>query len=356
VSERRIANIVSVATALPPHRIPQEEARKFAARIFGRAHEDIQRRLSIFENARIRSRYLCVPKEWFESEKSFSEKNETYIQWACRLGEEAAGKCLSSAGVRPNEVDLLLFVSTTGLATPSIDARLINLLGMSPHTRRSPIWGLGCAGGAAGLSQAYHHILGNPKAKVLVVAVELCGLTFLHGDLSLSNLTATALFADGAAAVLVAGPETGLGGVEILSTRSTLWPDSYEVMGWNLQSEGLQVVFAKSIPDIIRRLLRPDVEAFLDSQGLTLSEISHFIPHPGGAKVMDAYQEVFHLPPEGLRHATGVLRDFGNMSSPTVLFVLERALKEKNGSSSKSYGLLTAVGPGFSAENLLLRI
>ncbi len=349
-----MARIVSVATAVPPHRIRQEEAREFAANLFQRAYPDIQRRLSIFEHARIRSRYLCVPKEWFSSEKSFLEKNSTYIEWACRLGEEAARKCLDAAGVNSGGVDYLLFVSTTGLATPSIDARLINSLGMSPHTRRSPVWGLGCAGGAAGLSQAFHYVQGNLKAKVLLVAVELCGLTFHFGDLSLSNLTATALFGDGAAAVLVAGEDAGLDGINILGTQSMLWPDSYEVMGWNFMNEGMQVVFAKSIPDIIRRFVRKNVEEFLEKKNLALSDIAHFILHPGGAKVLDAYQDVLGLTPIQLKHSAEVLAEYGNMSSPTVLFVLDRFLRERNGPSG-SYGLLTAVGPGFSSENVLLR-
>jgi alkylresorcinol/alkylpyrone synthase len=350
-----MARIASLATVVPPHRIAQEEAREFAARSFHRAYPDIQRRLGIFENARIKSRYFCMPREWFSSEKTFLEKNTAYIEWACRLGEEAARKCLEEAGVKPGEVDCLLFISTTGLATPSIDARLINHLGMSPHTRRSPVWGLGCAGGAAGLSQAYHYVQGNPKAKVLLVAVELCGLTFQFGDKSLANLTATALFGDGAAAVLVAGEETGLDGAEIVGSQSTLWPDTYDVMGWNFMNEGMQVVFAKSIPDIIRRHMRQNVEEFLAQQGLSLPDITHFILHPGGAKVLDAYQEVFGLTPERLRHSAEVLAEYGNMSSPTVLFVLERFMKERNG-RPKAYGLLTAVGPGFSSENLLLRL
>lgn len=350
-----MAKIVSLATAVPPNKIEQEEAKEFAAKFFHRAYPDIQRRLGIFENARIKSRYLCEPREWFSSEKTFLEKNTAYIEWACRLGEEAAKKCLDAAGIKPESVDYLLYVSTTGLATPSIDARLINRLGMSSHTQRSPVWGLGCAGGAAGLSQAYQFVKGNPKAKVLLVAVELCGLTFQFGDMSLANLTATALFGDGAAAVLVAGEDASKDGVEIIDSQSTLWPDTYEVMGWDIMNEGMQVVFAKSIPEVIRKLMKQNAEEFLAKHGLGLRDITHFILHPGGARVMDAYEEVFQLPPERLRHSAEVLAEYGNMSSPTVLFVLERFLKERNG-HPKAYGLLTAVGPGFSSENLLLRL
>jgi alkylresorcinol/alkylpyrone synthase len=347
--------IVSLATAVPPNRIAQEEAREFAAQLFHRAYPDIQRRLGIFENARINTRYFCEPREWFSSEKTFLEKNTAYIEWACRLGEEAARKCLDSAGVKPESVDYLLYVSTTGLATPSIDARLINRMGMSPHTKRSPVWGLGCAGGAAGLSQAYEYLKGNPKDKVLVVAVELCGLTFQFGDMSLANLTATALFGDGAAAVLVAGEGSGLDGPEIIDSQSTLWPDTYEVMGWDIMNEGMQVVFARSIPEVIRRLMKRDAEKFLAKHGLGLSDITYFVLHPGGAKVLDAYEEVFQLAPERLKNSAEVLAEYGNMSSPTVLFVLDRFLKERNG-HPKAYGLLTAVGPGFSSENLLLKL
>lgn len=364
--------IVSVATAQPPHAIRQEEARAFCRALFARAHPDIDRLLEIFGNARIEERRLSAPIEWFEREHPFPERNARYVEEALALAEAVAGAAIDRARLSPRDVDHLIVISTTGIATPSLDARLMNRIAFSPHARRTPIWGLGCAGGAAGLARAAEWAEMDGGATVLLVAVELCGLTFQRSDLSKSNLVATSLFADGAAAVVVRGERLageGAGearaaadppaparppGPRVVASRSTLFPDSEDVMGWEVTEQGLKVVFSRDIPTIVRDLVRPNAEAFLAEHGLALSDLAHVVAHPGGAKVMAAYEEALGLPPDAMRHAREVLRRAGNMSSPTVLFVLERFLDDPSVRPG-DWGLLTALGPGFSSELVLLR-
>lgn len=346
--------ILSAATAVPPYVLHRQDAKQFARDFFASGHSDIDRLLPLFDSADIDRRYICNPIDWFRSPKSFREKNDGYIHWSIELGSEATLKALDRAGLKPSDVDYLIFVSTTGLATPSIDARLIGKLGMGEHTRRTPIWGLGCAGGVAGLSHAHHHALGHPDSITLVVAVELCSLTFHFGDKSKSNLVASALFGDGAAALVVGGDDVGSEGLEIIDTESTLWPGSTDVMGWDFESDGMQVVFSRDIPSIVLRESKKNITGFLTRKKLTLDQLNFFVAHPGGAKVIAAYEEALSLGPEAMQGARDVLREFGNMSSASMLFVLERFLS--NGRAvTGSYGLATALGPGFSSELVLLR-
>lgn len=351
-----LPHLIAVASAAPPHVVPQSLAREWARQRFSGAFPDIDRLIGVFDNSGIEQRRFCVPPEWFMEEKGFGEKNDEFIRQATSLGAEAAQKCLERAGVHADEIDYLMFISTTGLATPSIDARLIGLLGMRADTRRTPIWGLGCAGGVAGVSHAWHHLLGHPNERVLVVNVELCGLTFHFSDLGKSNLVATALFADGAAAVLLEGgglPRRA-GSVAILGTRSTLWPDSLAVMGWNVHNEGMQVVFSRAIPGIVRQKSRENLESFLKAHDLAMADVDHFVCHPGGVKVLEAYEQALSLPPARTAVAREILRDWGNVSSVSVLLVLEKFLADGIVRSG-DLGLMTALGPGFSSEHALLR-
>jgi len=349
-----MSRITAVKTAVPRYQVGQDVARQFCRALFQEAYADVDRFLPVFSNAQIDHRYFSAPAEWFSADHTFAEKNELYIESALELGEAAITACLESAGLGPEDLDHLFFVSTTGLATPSIDARLINRLRLRTNIRRTPIWGLGCAGGVAGLSRAYEYTQAFPRERALVLAVELCGLTFQRNDLSKSNLVATSLFGDGAAAVLVSGSETRDTGPVILSSRSTLWYDSLDVMGWNINDRGLKVLFSKDIPTIVRDLALPAIEAFLKAQGMTLQDLHHVIAHPGGAKVIEAYEATLGLSNGGMARARDVLRRYGNMSSPTVLFVLEDFLRS-GAIRSGEYGLVTALGPGFSSEMLLIQ-
>ncbi|SDX02666.1 15-methylpalmitoyl-4-hydroxy-2-pyrone synthase [Marininema mesophilum] len=350
--------IVSVGTAVPEHTLMQEEAREFARELFRDTFSDIDRYLPIFENSTIQTRRLARPREWFEEERPFSERNDAYTETACHLGELALERCLAAAGVTAQEIDHLFFVSTSGIATPSIDARLVHRLDFSCHVKRTPIWGLGCAGGAVGLARAYEYARAFPESRVMLLAVELCSLTFRRGDRTKSNLVATSLFADGAAAVLMIGDQVPLGREvihcpQIIDTLSTTWPDSLDVMGWEVDNDGLRVVFSRDIPTLVRREVRPAVEGFLSRSGLEIDRLDRVIAHPGGMKVLSAYEETLGLAPDILGLSRSVLGEYGNMSSVTVLFVLEKELGQEH--QEGNYGLLTALGPGFSSEMMLLQ-
>ncbi len=344
--------ILSVATALPPHRMGQREVKEFARGMFSGTYRDIERLASIFDNVQVESRYFCVPMEWFEQNHTFPEKNALYVEHAQDLCEKAARRAMDRAGVEPDEIGAIFFVSTTGFATPSLDSKMIFSLGLSEHTRRVPIWGLGCAAGAAGLARAADYARLYPDQKVLLVGVELSGLTFQRGDRSKSNLISTSLFADGAAAVVLGteGP-----GPSLIGSYSTTWPDTEDVMGWELIETGLKVQLSKSVPEITRRKFRGNLYDACVSLGLKLEDLQHFVLHPGGAKVLDAFEEVLGLEPGGLTFSRAVLRECGNMSSVTVLFILERFLESAEFSEGE-LGVLSAMGPGFSAEHVLFRL
>ncbi len=251
-------------------------------------------------------------------------------------------------------MDHLVFVSTTGVATPSIDALLIDRLATETHIVRTPIWGLGCAGGIGGVARAAESAIARPGSRIVVVAVELCTLTFQLTDHSRANLIATSLFGEGAAAVLVTGDEIPADGPEILAHTTTTWPRTLDVMGWELVEQGLKVLLSKKIPVIVRRHIRDMITEFLESQDMTLDDVGHYITHPGGPKVIDGYLETLDLEERHVKHTSDVHADFGNMSSPTVLFILRRFLDQLDGQTDQ-YGIASAMGPGFSAELLLLR-
>jgi alkylresorcinol/alkylpyrone synthase len=367
--------LLSVATALPEHIASQTAARALAARMFEEGLDPEDRRLiGVFDSSGIETRYFCMPLEWYAQVRTFGEMNARYLEHALALATDAAARALARAGLTPTDVDHVVFVSSTGLATPSIDARLANVMSFRGDVRRTPIWGLGCAGGAAGLARARDFTLADPGAHVLLIALELCSLTFQRRDLDRRSLVAAALFADGAAAAVIAGAEArasgpngsgngsstdhgrgaGARGFELLASRSTLWPDTLDVMGWDVDERGLHVIFSRDIPTIVRDWVRPNLDSFLAANGTSLERLDHLIAHPGGPKVLAAYGEALGLPPEAFRHAREVLRECGNMSSPTCLFVLERALAAGDIRPGDS-AVLTALGPGFSSELVLMR-
>ena len=300
--------ITGIATGVPPYRVDQKSAREFVGQLFGQTRSDIERLLPVFANSGIAARYFSRPVEWFRTPKSFGEKNDVYIESATALAAEASRRVLDEAGLAPDQIDSIIYVNTTGLATPSIDARLANILGLPAHVRRTPLWGLGCAGGAAGLAHASNYLLGHPSHRVLVVCVELCGLTFVPEDSSRSNLVATALFGEGASAVLMTGDAVSESGLEVLATRSRFYPDSLDVMGWNVESRGLQVVFAQRIPEIVRQHAAADLEDLLNEHNLKRDDISAWLLHPGGRKVLEAYEGALCLSKEQTRFSRETLQ------------------------------------------------
>lgn len=356
--------ILSIGTETPPYRVSQEETRDFAQTFFSNHFEHIERLLSVFHNGQIESRFFSAPLEWFGKRRSFKEKNDRYVEIALKHGESVIKKALQNDALLKKEIpcediDAIFYVSTTGLATPSIEARLMNRLPFGPHTKRIPIWGLGCAGGVAGLSRAYDYCKAYPKANVLVLCVELCSLTFQANDHSKSNLIGTSLFADGLAAVVVSGDQSSSLShakkviPKFLHSQTTLMPESETVMGWDIRDNGLFVVFDKSIPDIVETWFKGVAEQFLKEQNLSLKLCEHFIAHPGGRKVLEAYEQAFGLSKSHTEESFEVLKEYGNMSSPTVLFVLERSMEKAQ--EPGEIGVAASLGPGFSSELLSLK-
>lgn len=355
----KLPQILSVGTGVPEHIVSQDEALALARKLFSRSFKNLERLLSVFHNGQIKKRHIAKKLEWYEKDHSFSEKNAAFIESALGLCKQAVNECLREIHVDHGEISAVFLVCTSGLATPSLDARLMNELPFSRNMKRIPIWGLGCAGGAAGLSRAFEYCRAFPDQKVLVVAVELCSLTFQKDDVSKSNLIGTSLFSDGAAAVLIAGDQAFIEKKPkqhvpfIIDTQSTLLENSLDVMGWDIKDNGLYVVFAKSIPALIESWLEPNVNEFLDAHGLDINDIDHFIAHPGGKKVISAYEKSLGLSPHKTADSLEVLENFGNMSSPTVLFILKRFMEKQI--APGEYGLIAALGPGFSSEMLLVR-
>ncbi|GIN91986.1 putative chalcone synthase [Siminovitchia terrae] len=355
--------IVSVGTGVPKNKIYQKDAMEFARHLFSKSVDHIDRLLKVFHNGEIEKRHIAKEISWYQLEHSFAEKNDAFIEAAVDLSTRAIKDCLNSPllkrTIEYEEIDAIFMICTTGLATPSLEARVMNVLPFSRNSKRIPIWGLGCAGGAAGLSRASEYCRAFPKAKVLVVAVELCSLTFQKDDLSKSNLIGTSLFADGAAAALVVGAEadhetyTDSPVPRIMDTKSTLLSDSLDVMGWDVKNDGLFVVFSKSIPALVESWLEPNVSGFLEEHQMTIQDIGQFIAHPGGKKVILAYEKALKLEQNKTAESLKVLREYGNMSSATVLFVLKNVL-HKNIRSGE-HGVITALGPGFCSELLLVR-
>jgi alkylresorcinol/alkylpyrone synthase len=347
--------ILSVSHASPPNAFRQEFLKEAVAQLYAdRIPEaDAQRIRDVFEHSRIRERSFMMPLDWYLAPRTPEERNRVYMEKGLELLVRASRGCLEDAGCPPDQVGHVIFVSTTGLSTPSLDSHLINELGLPRNTTRLPVWGLGCAAGAAGIARAFDYCLAHPDARVLLAALETCSLNFAEEDLSKKNLVAMSLFADGCAAVLVAGDAVDSEGPRILATRSHLFPDSYRIMGWDVVEKGFRLVLSPKLPELIRAELRPLVDAFLISRDLTRSDISHYLTHPGGARVLDSIREALGLSNGGLRLSEEVLRDFGNVSSVSVLIVLERWMDDE-GERTPGYGLLSSFGPGFSAELLLL--
>lgn len=350
MSNSSTPRLISVATAVPPYTVSQSEAKAFAASFFQKDFKQLDRLLPVFDHTRIGNRYLAQPPDWYGRPHSFIETNALYEKTALELSVTAARQALHRAAVLPEAIGMVVFVSTTGIATPSLDAKLIQRLGLSSHTCRLPIWGLGCAGGVAGAARAAELARPGPRGAVLLVAVELCSLTFQYNDRSKANLIATSLFGDGAAAAVF---NTSGDGPEILGSYSTLFENSEDVMGWDLVNTGLRVRFSRHIPTIIDRHL-PDLRRqACAAWGIDLNSLRHYVAHPGGAKVLAAYIASLGLSAADLKHAYEILACYGNMSSASVLFVLERFLASQP--PSGNYGLMLALGPGFSAEQLLFR-
>lgn len=345
-----IPRLAALATAHPRHALPQAEVARNGADLFATTHGGFEKLAPIYRNAEIENRHSCVPIDWYLEPHTFSERNDLFLENAVELLGEAAMKALDEAGLAPGDIDVLVTVCSTGVATPALDARLMQILPFRADVQRLPIFGLGCAGGVLGLARSAAMARAEPTARVLFLVVELCALTFRYADRSKSNLIATALFGDGAAAAVISARGEYADKPALGPWGEHTWPDSLDVMGWDVADDGLKVVFSRDIPSLVQQDLRAVVDDFLQSRGLTLDGIDGFVCHPGGAKVLDALEGAFDLPARSLVHAREVLREHGNMSAATVMYVLKATLD----AGARGRQLLTTLGPGFTAGLLVL--
>lgn len=337
--------LAGLGTALPPHKLPQDEVLARARRVLSPRFPQFEKLAPAFLNAGVEARHSLAPFEWFEEPRGWSERNDLYLDGATRLYADAARAALESAGWTAGEVDVAVTVSSTGVATPTLEARAADALGFRPDLQRVPLFGLGCAGGVTGLAVARRLALARPGARVLVVAVEACTLSFRSDRLRKADVIATVLFGDGAAAACLTA---GGGAVTLGDGLERRWPDTLDIMGWAVDDTGLGVIFDRSIPEFAEAEMPGAARAALDASGL--ADVDRWVCHPGGAKVVVALEAALGLAPGTLDAEREVLRAAGNMSAPTVLFVLDRVLR----AGARGRMMAVALGPGFTASFLPL--
>lgn len=345
-SPSRPVALLSLGTAVPEIVLRQDEAKALSRTLFGGRAEHFDKLAPVFDNAGIAQRHIVRPPEWYRENHGWKARNLVYLEAAEALYIAAAGKALDRAGVTAGEVDALVTVSTTGIATPSLEARVAGRMGFRSSAERVPVFGLGCAGGVSGLALAAR--LAEGGKIVLFVTVELCSISIRLDKLSKANIVATALFGDGAAAAVLRGGEGGIAGIG--GGGEILWPETLGIMGWDVEDPGLGVIFDRAIPPFVEENMAEGVRQIAAKSGIDRADIGRFTCHPGGAKVIAALEQSLELGQGALDHERAVLRDYGNMSAPTVLFVLERAVA----AGLPERTMLLALGPGFTASGLVL--
>jgi len=369
--------IASVGRAFPAHYYSQGELLDALKGAWRGQMFNLDRLERLHQNVLVGGRYLALPLEEYSRLETWGDANDAWIDVALDVGEAAIRDAAEAAGIELNEIDALFFATVTGVATPSLDARLMNRLGLRSDVKRIPIFGLGCVAGAAGIARAADYVRAYPKSVAVLLSVELCSLTLQREDFSVANLVSSGLFGDGAAAVVVCGADfetpdnrgdaavrppanavraDDRRGPQIVATRSVFYPDSEDVMGWSISERGFQVVLSADVPEVVRRFLARDVDAFLAEHGLSRQDVEHWIAHPGGPRVLEAIQESLEISPEALSRTWTSLREVGNISSTSVLLILRDTLNGSEPSEgAPGWGLLFALGPGFCCELVLLR-
>lgn len=341
--------ILSLSTALPPHVLSQDEAVRVARELLSADFPSFERTAQVFATAGIRRRYLARPVDWYRTPHDWPERNRAFLDVAVDLFEDAATRALEDAGLEASAVDTIVTVSSTGIATPTLEAHAMRRMGFRETITRVPIFGLGCAGGVSGLALAAKLARASPGHTVLLVVVELCSLAFRMTGISKADIVSTALFGDGAAACLLRSGAEGF--AWIAGSAEHTWSDTLDIMGWRIDPDGLGVIFNRAIPGFVQRHLRGAMEAMLAEQALVPGDVDRFICHPGGAKVIQAIEQAFSLAEGTLREERDVLADYGNMSAPTALFVLDRVRR----AGLAPLSVIAALGPGFTASTLTLR-
>jgi len=347
--------ISSAVSALPPHYYSQLTLIEAFRKHWGPRLERFTVLEKLHAATQVDGRFLALPLESYPL-KSWGEANNHWIDATLALGEKAVCQAMQAANVKPDDIGAFFFVSVTGVCSPSIEGRLINKMKLNPNTKRIPIFGLGCVAGAAGIARAADYVKAFPKQAALLLSVELCSLTVQVEDLSAANLISSGLFGDGGAAVVIAGTDCGSAapGPEILATRSTFYPDTQDVMGWDISEKGFRIILSREVPNVIMENLGRDADGFLADNGLKRSDIQNWIIHTGGPKVLDATEAALGLKKGALDLSWKCLRKTGNLSSASVLFVLEETLKNHRPAAG-TYSILAAMGPGFCSELVLLK-
>ena len=347
-------HISAVGRALPPHYYDQDDLLAALRALWQDRHYNPQRLERLHQRVLVGGRHLALPIDAYSELTTWGAANNAWIKVAQEVGEQAVRDALDRAGLSVADVHALIFVTVTGVAAPSIDARLMNRLGLPAGVKRMPIFGLGCVAGVAGIARAADYVRAFPDQVAVLLSVELCSLTLQRQDLSIPNLIASGLFGDGAAAVVVEGSARGARGPRVLATRSVFYPHSEEVMGWDISEQGFRIVLSADVPKVVEDFLRRDVDSFLADCGLSQGDIKRWICHPGGPKVLEAIQATLGLPAEALEITWRSLREVGNLSSTSVLLVLRETL-DQDPPPAGSYGLLLAMGPGFCSELVLVQ-
>ncbi len=347
-------HISAVGKAFPPHYYDQDELLSALKAEWAREHHNPARLERLHHNVLVGGRHLALPLQEYDQLDTWGKANDAWIRVAQEVGAEAVRDALDCAGLATGDVDALITVTVTGVATPSLDARLMNRLDLPPGVRRMPIFGLGCVAGAAGISRAADYVRAYPDHTAVLLSVELCSLTLQRQDLSIPNLIATGLFGDGAAAVVVTGAGRPSAGPRILATRSVFYPDTEKVMGWDVSERGFGIVLSADVPKMVTDNLGQDVDRFLADHDLERGDVASWVCHPGGPKVLEAMEESLDLDPEALAVTWKGLREVGNLSSTSVLLVLQETMADHRPPAG-SYGMITAMGPGFCSELVLLR-
>lgn len=346
--------IASVGSAFPKHYYPQPVLSAALRKYWGGRlnNPDVVDRMHA--HAEIDGRFLALPIDDYYEISNWGRFNDAWIECAQDLGQQALCQALTGAGLAPQDIDALFVVSVTGIASPSLDARLVNRMGLSTRLKRIPIFGLGCVAGAAGISRAADYVRAFPHHVAALLSVELCSLTLQKEDVSMANLISAALFGDGAAAAIVAGAERTYPGAEILDTRSVFYPQTERIMGWDISERGFQIVLSPTLPQLIVDHLGHDVDAFLADHEMTRKDIGRWILHTGGPKILEATGTALGLSNEAMDASWACLRKVGNLSSASVLLVLEDVFKHRRPAAG-TFSVLAAMGPGFCSELVLLR-
>jgi alkylresorcinol/alkylpyrone synthase len=349
--------IAAVARAMPAHRYEQAEIAAALTAIWRDRPSILKRLPSLHGNVRVSSRFLARPLEWYVEPRPFGQTNDAWIEVAQDLGERALGDALESVGLGPRDVDIVFTMSVTGIASPSLEARLANRMGFRSDVKRLPIFGLGCVGGVAGISRAADYVKAYPNQVAVLLSVELSSLTFHADDDSLANVISVGLFGDGAAAVIVVGAERaramGMKAPKIEATRSIFYPDTEDLMGWKIDETGFNIVLSPRVPDLARERLGADALAFLSDHGVDYADIGAWICHPGGPRVLEAIRDALELTDDDVALSWKTLAETGNLSSTSVLLVLEETLRA--GRPPGTPGVLLAMGPAFCSELVLIR-